>query len=447
MQQHSLFKSFDKQSIHTLEDVERFVWNTDLDVIDSFVKEIQDIIEDDKTKCTYSPFMFYPNPDLSGIGGCNETMCKLKRARKFSLFASLYADTIFLPLNPVSTDAYILQGNEDEDIYKHLYDVENLLALLLAYRDLINAGIARLSINRSGICNSCLNRVLQHHQQAFSITDLIKQYINQATISIEKDEFEKGKYLVSYANVANLVPGNHIIREYTAQDIPELKYYSMQKKVVKALNLKKKLLSDLILSVIGEAYETSCFAQMYQAKMITDVPFDLHVAQILQENRQETVVVKELRNQAINYDLPILGNLSVDKILQLREKMQDSFNRYRNSINNFIQRNHNNSAIDIRKIYALEIYPQFTELVARIHEVKSQQLSRLIGEGLILSSALGVGYTLGLISSVSQAIEAAGGIATIVHNATDTIFKFQEKKQEIKRNPYFFLWKLKNAKK
>lgn len=447
MNQHPLFKCFDKQGLHNLDRLETFVWDTDLDTIDAFVKEVQDIIEDDKTKYTYSPFMFYPNPDLSGIGGCYETKCKLKRANKFSLFASLYADAIFLPLEPVSTNDYISKLREEEGPYKHLCDVENLLALLLTYRDLINSGIARLSINRSGICNSCLNQALQRYQKVFSMANLVKQYINQATISVEKDEYDGEKYWISYANVANLVPGNHIVREYYSQDIPELKYYSMQKKVVNAPNLKKKLLSDLVLSSIGEAYETAQCSQIYQAKMITDVPLDLQVAQLLQGNEQDTVITKNKCNQSIDYDLPIVGNLSIAKILQLREKMQDSFNRYRNSVNAFIQKNQNSHVVDIQKLYDQEIYPQFTELVARIHEMKSRQLGRIIGEGLICASTLGVGYASGLISSVSDAITAAGGIGTIIHRAADKIFKFQEEKQKIERNPYFFLWKLKNAKK
>lgn len=446
MKQHPLFKCFDKQGLHNLDRLETFVWNTDLDTIDAFVKEVQDIIEDDKTKYTYSPFMFYPNQDLSGIGGCYENKCKLERANKFSLFASLYADAIFLSFDPVSTNGDISKLSEEE-IYKYLCDVENLLALLLTYRDLINSGIARLSINRSGICNSCLNQALQRYQKVFSMANLVKQYINQATISVEKDEYDGEKYWISYANVANLVPGNHIVREYYSQDIPELKYYSMQKKVVNAPNLKKKLLSDLVLSSIGEAYETAQFSQMYRAKMITDVPLDLQVAQLLQGNEQDTVITKNKCNQSIDYDLPIVGNLSIAKILQLREKMQDSFNRYRNSVNAFIQKNQNSHVVDIQKLYDQEIYPQFTELVARIHEMKSRQLSRIVGEGIIWTSVLGVGYVLGLISSVSQVITAAGGFDKILHSATDKIFEFQKEKQEIERNPYFFLWKLKNAKK
>lgn len=446
MKQHPLFKCFDKQALHNLDRLKTFVWDTDLDTIDAFVKEVQDIIEDDKTKYTYSPFMFYPNPDLSGIGGCYETKCKLKRANKFSLFASLYADAIFLSFDPVSTNGDISKLSEEE-IYKYLCDVENLLALLLTYRDLINSGIARLSINRSRLCSSCLNKTLQRYQTVFSIPDLLKQYINQATISVEKDAYEKEKYWISYDNMANLIPGNHILMEYSSQNIPELKYYSRQKKVINAPNLKKKLLSDLVLSSIGEAYETAQFSQMYRAKMITDIPLDLQIAQLLQGKEQDTIITKNKYKQSIDYDLPIIGNLSIAKILQLREKMQDSFNRYRNSVNAFIQKNQNSHVVDIQKLYDQEIYPQFTELLARIHEMKSRQLSQIVGEGIIWTSVLGVGYASGLISSVSDAITAAGGIGTIIHRATDKIFKFQEEKQKIERNPYFFLWKLKNAKK
>lgn len=446
MKQHPLFKCFDKQGLHNLDRLETFVWNTDLDTIDAFVKEVQDIIEDDKTKYTYSPFMFYPNPDLSGIGGCYETKCKLKRANKFSLFASLYADAIFLSFDPVSTNGDISKLSEEE-IYKYLCDVENLLSLLLTYRDLINSGIARLSINRSRLCSSCLNKTLQRYQTVFSIPDLLKQYINQATISVEKDAYEKEKYWISYANMANLIPGNHIVMEYSSQNIPELKYYSRQKKVVNAPNLKKKLLSDLVLSSIGEAYETAQFSQMYRAKMITDIPLDLQIAQLLQGKEQDTIITKNKYKQSIDYDLPIIGNLSIAKILQLREQMQDTFNRYRNSINSFIKKNQNSNVVDIQKLYDQEIYPQFTELVARIREMKSRQLSQFVGEGIIWTSVLGVGYASGLISSVSDAITAAGGIGTIIHRAADKIFKFQEEKQKIERNPYFFLWKLKNAKK
>lgn len=446
MKQHPLFKCFDKQGLHNLDRLETFVWNTDLDTIDAFVKEVQDIIEDDKTKYTYSPFMFYPNPDLSGIGGCYETKCKLKRANKFSLFASLYADAIFLSFDPVSTNGDISKLSEEE-IYKYLCDVENLLALLLTYRDLINSGIARLSINRSRLCSSCLNKTLQRYQTVFSIPDLLKQYINQATIIVEKDAYEKEKYWISYANMANLIPGNHIVMEYSSQNIPELKYYSRQKKVVNAPNLKKKLLSDLVLSSIGEAYETAQFSQMYRAKMITDIPLDLQIAQLLQGKEQDTIITKNKYKQSIDYDLPIIGNLSIAKILQLREQMQDTFNRYRNSINSFIKKNQNSNVVDIQKLYDQEIYPQFTELVARIREMKSRQLSQFVGEGIIWTSVLGVGYASGLISSVSDAITAAGGIGTIIHRAADKIFKFQEEKQKIERNPYFFLWKLKNAKK
>lgn len=444
MEQHSLFRSFDKQGIHNFDELEHFLWNTDIYVINSFVTEIQDIIEDEKTKIDYSPFAFYPNPNLSGIGGCYETQCKLRRAKKFSLFASLYADVIFLPFEPVNINDDISRYTEEKTL-QYLYDVKNLLSLLLEYRDLINFGIVKLSINRSGICKSCFDKVLQEHRKIFNIANLIKLYIDQSTISVERDEHEKGKYWISYADVANIVPDNHIVAEYYSQNIPELEYYSL-KKVINDPKLKEKLLSDLIISSIGEGYETACFAQSHLAKMITDVPLDLQVAQLLQEDNQDIIVAKKSCQRVIDYDLPIIGNTSIEKILQLRERLQDSFNLYRNSINTFIYKNQTNNSINLQELYDKEIYPQFTELTARINEMKTKQLRRIIGEGVIWLSTLGIGYTSGLISSVSQAIAAAGGLATIIHGTTDRIFKFQQEKEEVKRNPYFFLWKLNNEK-
>lgn len=79
MKKHAIIKCLHEQQITNYETLNLFLCNTPIERIVSLVKDIQDIIEDCDSKPVYTPFMFLPNSDLSGIGGCNEITCKIKR--------------------------------------------------------------------------------------------------------------------------------------------------------------------------------------------------------------------------------------------------------------------------------------------------------------------------------------------------------------------------------
>lgn len=438
MEKHAIIKYLHKQQITNYETLNLFLCNTSIERIVSLVKDIQDIIENCDSKPVYTPFMFLPNSDLSGIGGCNEITCKIKRAQTFSLFASLYADTVYLTWSPIQFEEL---DYKEETIYELIEEIRNRLALILTYEPLINAGIIILKIENIGICRDCLHRCLTENP-SFNLETLSNRYINQVSMKVDHDLPET--ISITFSNLEDIVPHGHLIKVFPINYFPILNKYH-DGDVIKQKNIKRKLLNDLILESVEESYLTAACAEIYNAKIITDVSIDVQVAQFLSSHTKGNKILEMGSYPTKNCQLPIIADASIEGILHLREEERDCFNRYRNAVTTFLNRQQNPS-IDLQIIYDQEIYPQLTELEAKIHLAKEGRLQKWLGSSFVILSTYGICAMQGLISSVGQAVSLFGGISNIIHGTQTKTVELLEEKQARKDNKYFFLWKLKNTK-
>lgn len=439
MKKHAIIKCLHEQQITNYETLNLFLCNTPIDRIVSLVKDIQDIIEDCDSKPVYTPFMFLPNSDLSGIGGCNEITCKIKRAQTFSLFASLYADIVYLTWSSIQFEE--VDYEQEQSIYSFVEEIRNRLALILTYEPLINAGIIILKTEKIGICRDCLHRCLTENP-SFNLETLSNRYINQVSMRVYHDLPET--ISVTFSNLEDIVPHGHLIKIFPINYFHSLNKYH-DGDIIQQKNIKKKLLNDLILESVKKSYLTAACAEIYNAKIITDVSIDVQVAQFLSSHTKGNKILEMDSYPTKNCQLPIIANASVEGILHLREEEQDCFNRYRNAVTTFLTKQQNPS-IDLQTIYDQEIYPQLTELEAKIHFAKEGRLQKWLGSSLVILSTYGICAMGGLINSVGQAVSLFGGISNIIHGAQTKIVELLEEKHARKDNKYFFLWKLKNTK-
>ncbi len=440
MKKHAIVECLHKQQITNYETLDSFLQTNSIEHIVSLTKDIQNIIEDADSNQTYTPFMFFPNPDLSGIGGCNEINCKIRRAQTFSLFASLYADIVYLSWDPISFEK--IDYSDEQIICDLIEELRKRLALLLTYASLINVGIIHIRMENVGICRDCLRKCLTE-QSPFGLGKLASQYLNQASMSVHYDF--PGTVSIAFSNLDGIVPHGHLIKTFPMRYFPDLAYYK-DGNVIRQKKIKQKLLNDLILESLAESYSTAAHSEIYNAKMITDVPLDVRIAQFLSSNETEGKILKQGLVVPDNCDLPIIGGVSLENILHLREEEKDAFNRYRNAVTNFLEQKHSNS-INLKTLYDQEIYPQLTELEAKINFAREGRLQKWLGSSLVMLSTLGVCAMNGIIGSVGQAVSLSGGISNIMHGAQNKVVELLEENQAKKENKYFFLWKLKNKKK
>ena len=440
MKKHAIIECLHKQQITNYETLDSFLQTNTIEQIISLTKDIQNIIEDSDLNPTYTPFIFSPNPDLSGIGGCDEINCKIRRAQTFSLFASLYADIVYLIWNPIVFKE--IDYGCEQFICGLIEEIRMRLALLLTYEPLINVGIVHIRMENVGICLDCLRKCLTE-QSPFGLGKLANQYLNQASMIVHYDSPETVS--IAFSNLEGLVPHGHLVKTFSKSYFPDLTYYR-DGNIIRQKNIKQKLLNDLILESLAESYLTAAHSEIYHAKMITDVPLDVQIAKFLSSNGAESKILKQGLVIPENCELPIIGGISLENILYLREEEKDAFNRYRNAVTNFLEQNHSNS-INLKTLYEQEIYPQLTELEAKINFAKEGRLQKWLGSSSVILTSLGVCTMSGVIGSVGQAVSLAGGFSNIIHGVQSKVVELLEENQTKKDNKYFFLWKLKNKKK
>lgn len=117
-----------------------YVGNNDIATLNSLVLYIRKLISKDYKLSMYTPFVFVPNGDISGTGGCDEISCRMSRAEKFAVFSALYADKVYIQLQFITSEHYefidIDEVEQDEELYtNYVMNLLKDLIIILVYSE------------------------------------------------------------------------------------------------------------------------------------------------------------------------------------------------------------------------------------------------------------------------------------------------------------------------
>jgi len=426
-----------------------YIFTSSIEELLELIAYLRKLIEADYLMPEYNPFSYVPNNELSGIGGCREIGCKVRRAKKFATFSAIYADDVYIQLNLITSEHFDLYNHNDfneKDSYDFKYDFVAEIEVIMSYLTLIECGVVHIEPVRKTYCKNCFQKVLLQRDDLIDITP-IKQYVKEKVIikAIEYDK--KNKLLVAeLRNIDDYFDGENLI--VLIEEREDNKFFESHKKLG-VMDKTERLWNDLIEEFVEGEFVSACYYANYcrenNAKLITSKLSDGMFAMLTRGENDAKHILDVYKNLP-QYDMPFFQNISIQKAIQLREKESAAFNRYRIALNKAIEEQcKTNSKIEWQDIYNDILYPEFANLDLKLKNLKEGTFKKTFGDILIVGSVVTAGLLSGMIPMSFAGVGAAlGGTAGVTALGNKLKDNQGNKEAELRTNDYYYLWKLKN---
>ncbi|SEV93354.1 hypothetical protein [[Clostridium] fimetarium] len=426
-----------------------FLYRNNIKTIDSLVLYMRELIDEDYIVSEYNPFIFVPNSDISGTGGCDEISCKIARAEKFAVFSALYADKVYIQLAFITSEHYELIDMDEveiDELMNENYKTEVLkeISLILVYAELIKNNIVFITPSHEMMCPACFqNQVFGN--DIIKMEKIKKEYISKAKVILQNYDSNEKTAEICISNIHEFFPDHEMFWTITDEKVLDLLKNEKIGKKIRNNEYSNSFISGFIEDEILSAMYTTKYCNEQNAKLITNKMSD---AMFLGSNKDSKKIseIKDYTNCLPEYDLLITQNLKLKNVIKLRQEESEAFNKYRIALNKaVIEQNKTNKVTDWYKIYDDIIYPELNNLDLRMKQIRNGRMSRLFGTMTVIGTAL-VASKFGdiikpdLFSNI-QAFETAVGAAGI----NFILDKTSTKKADLQNNDYFFLWKLKKT--
>ena len=373
-----------------------------------------------KKPSNITTFDFAVSGSLSGQGHpCSAIECRLDRVDQLARFAALYANKIVIICPLISKPP----SKISDDIKKLFIDD---LTILYYLRPLIESGIVLFTPRRIPLCKIHANEAKEKESLIFNTAkDIIKPLLPKISVNIE--EFKDGTFLS--------LNGPEILFEncfhgclYTG----DMNKYKRKRKITHIMNAIKPTLVDVLWQNISSLRNYSNYL----------TSSELHLKLIQELNPELKSHNKALIN-GFSHSLPFLKNIDIKKLIDLRLNEVESFNVYRDSVTEALKLIEISNISDIREIFNDIIRPELNKIELTIKNQKTFLTDDLKRDLLVSFGFISIGLFSGLFSpELSKLLTALGGYDFIAKTCKDVHYLLKEP-SEIKKNKYYFLWKIK----
>lgn len=424
-----------------------YICENDIKTLNSLVLYIRKLIDEDYEISEYNPFVFVPNGDISGTGGCEEISCRINRAEKFAVFSALYADKVYIQLNFITSEHYDLYDYEEieaDEMMCQKYKMEILkdMSIILVYAKLIKSNIVLITPNHKMLCLECFQREVFGNNM-IDVERIKKEYRSKAEVILRDYDSIANEAAVSIRNIDEFFPDHDLFWNISEENEVKILEKEQVGKAIKNKEYCQAFIDEFIIQEIVSAMYTTKYCNEQNAKLITNKPSDAMFLSLKNDNHK----ISEIKNHTDilpEYDLLITQNLCLENVIRLRQEESEAFNKYRIALNKaVIEQNKTSDFTDWRKIYDDIIYPELNNLDMKMKQIRSGRLNRFFGTMLVVGTALVANKYGDIIKpdlfSSAQTIGTTVGAAGI----NFILDKTSTKKAELQNNDYFFLWKLK----
>lgn len=182
-----------------------------------------------------------------------------------------------------------------------------------------------------------------------------------------------------------------------------------------------------------ETYKELCYAQELHSMYMTRSQFK---ADLLAKGITNNSVQSKIANLVLELDIPVFQDISLNKIMEIRQNYGESFKNFRSELGNKLI--HLNGIEDDRQLMA--------ELDAVSYEINETYINSINREISSLKRCLGM--EIAILTGTLLSSYATGGM-TLIGAAAATIAGIKDSNKlfgDIRQNPGFFLWKIEKKK-
>lgn len=426
------------------------LWNyineSDIATLDALIIFMRKLIDEDYVICKYTPFIFVPNGDISGTGGCGEISCRQRRAQKFAIFSALYADKVYIQLEFITNEHYDLLDLDEIEQDQELCINFKLallkdLSIILVYKELIQNDIVCITPSHKMMCPNCFqNEVLGKHR--FDIDSIQKEYLRKARVTLIDYDEEERIAKVGIKGVDEFFPDHDLFWIVTDKGSLDKLKYEQAGQVIRNKNYTEEFASHFIEEEIMSTMYTTKYCYEQKGKLVTNKLSD---AMFLAKEKEKNIIsdMMDYINILPEYDLLISENLPLKDVVRLRQEESEAFNKYRIALNcAVVEQNKTSNIVDWNKIYDDIIYPELNNLDLKMKQIKTGRLNRFFGTMVVVGTTIVASRYGNLINPNLFSSAQAFGTTIGAAGANFILDKMSIQKSELQNNDYFFLWKL-----
>lgn len=426
------------------------------DILD-FNAELLDTIEvTHPAETDLTAFNFIANSDMTAQRGtCINWDCRLRRVENLARFAALYADRVYIEnyfFDYTHPSAFM-----DELLIRYCYTGD--LKILLRLRPVLENDVLALVQPLYHICPQCAQEVLgavkdidtkidkymdgvrEHCLPQTSVTAVYEPHLAgdyEWALHIEapEDLFDHGTAIT----VRELPDWLLAKMKPAANSKPPAEY-----KLSKA-NIRKIGVVDERLDRIGcDIYAQHLASRTIDTKYLTNRSIDIAFLRSVTED-EDFARYNDVLGKYLMYELPMLPNVHLPYLLDLRRHEHDAFLVYRNSINQivrtYVKDRKTLSASDAKAIYEDLVYPQLCRLNTKVETIRRSLREKAKEEILVTAGVLSFGLFSGLLPPDLKGVFAAIGGFKIATDLLTTVLRASRTPHEIRNDNFYFLWRL-----
>lgn len=396
-----------------------FINSASFDEILVLIYELQNLIESDYVKHDNSPFNFLPNDDQTGIGGCKEIGCKLKRAEDTAMFSVLYSNSTNITLNVLAPAHYIPFEKLDKHSVK--YALLSELSVLSKMLPAIKIGTIKIINSTNNLCPDCMLKEYKVNPSEIAEKVYI-ELVKKASVNVLEKNKKGFIKTIEFKGIDEFISHGHTIMRHF--DKPYLTEANVAKEALKGL-VEEESFNTLFLKYLSKKNNCNYLTGKYSDSYFLDTYNGLN----------EGKAYKTL------HEMPIISEASLEQIIRLRELENDAFINFRNAMYKLINENlRKGNELKGEEIYKDIVYPELEKLTQNINKIKAGMFQNTL-KGIVIGAACFAFGSMGFHDPALIPLGATLATAT----AGIGVSTLTKKHSSPKENDFYFYWKIKQA--
>jgi hypothetical protein len=386
------------------------------------------------------PFNYVASASLRGDTACWEISCRLSKIDFLNRFAALYATRVAVPL--------LLRNPEqvlDEPDYAARLLSRSLLTLLRS-RPLIEAEIIRPTVLSTMHCEHDveLTRNMAVAAQEFA-AELAKKFASEfETIYQTPEKSPSGRSTIYISGSTDFLEHDMVIL-FDELETWRLKSwrYDKQGRVLLRGSRKLAIINEIFISIASNTSFYLAYGLEHRARLLTDLPGEAIMLEDMGFDEKLTEGTQALRE--LTHTLPLLEDLSMSTILQVRNEDRESFAAYRYEIASITAEALSNGLSEgaARESLRTRVLPRVNKIRQELQAERSKRIKYLGTGAVALAASVGIGTCgLPMLVAVPLAATAAAVATRLLGKGSELAV---ESRTEMKqRNELYFMVRLLN---
>jgi hypothetical protein len=465
----TIFELLEKNKLVDDEHIERIImrqWSIGhiIDFKDSLAESVEASVQPQKD-LDLTTYAFVANSDMSAqhYACCFGWDCRIRKTDNLARFATLYSDCVYIQNYFADYRHKPTNWNEELD-FRYFFAGD--LKILARLGPLMTAGVVQfIQPPEPGfhMCPRCAEKLIPTFKEVNSalekeINVLSEKYVEQtsATLFLDPEFRDVPSYRIH-------IQGPEELWEHGAQNFfPYLLPPSLSPKtrrtsnviLAKGIKLSKSDIAkaDIVRRAALDPIARDIWTQHFLSrvsgmnlKYLTNRDIDISFLEAVTKDEDFRKYSGILRSHLI-YELPILEGISLNSLLDIRQKERDAFLLYRDGINEvvktYISQRRDLSELDAREIYVDIVQPKLNKLNARVKSIKRSLWRKPIYSISITAGILTVGLCSNILTPELGAVVGALGGFQSLKNLVESIVEATQTPEEIRNDNFYFLWKL-----